>query len=49
MGKPQALNQLIYIFTHLKFCLATATHNFKGAQITHFCWICDQIFANIDV
>ena len=24
-----------WIFTHLKLCLATATHNFKWVKITH--------------
>ena len=32
---------IIYIFTNLKLCLATATHNFKWVNITHICWIWD--------
>ena len=32
------------IFTHLKLCLATATHNFKWVKISHrLMW--DQTFA----
>ena len=27
----------IWIFTHLKLCLATAIHNFKWVKITHIC------------
>ena len=34
----EALNNKIEIFTHLKLCLATATHNFKWVKITKF-WI----------
>ena len=41
--------QFIWIFTHLKFCLATATHNFKCVKIMHICLIWDQTFANIIV
>ena len=37
------------IFTHLKLCVATATHNFKWAKITHICLFWDQQFANLDV
>ena len=32
---------LISIFTHLKLCLASATHNFKWVKITHVCLIWD--------
>ena len=31
--------KFIKIFTHLKLCLATATHNFKWGEITHVCLI----------
>ena len=37
------------IFTHLKLCVATATHNFKWVKIIHICLIWDLTFANIDV
>ena len=30
----EAQNYTIYIFTHLKLCLATATHKFKWVKIT---------------
>ena len=43
------LNYTIQIFTHLKLCLATATHNFKWMKITDICLIWDQTFANLDV
>ena len=33
---------LIQIFTHLKLCLANATHDFKWGEITHICLIWDQ-------
>ena len=33
----------------MKLCLATATHNFMGVEITHICLIWDQIFAYLDV
>ena len=39
----------IKIFTHLKFCLATATHNFKWVKITNICIIWDQTFKHFDV
>ena len=29
-----ALSYIIWIFTHLKLCLATAIHNFKWVEIT---------------
>ena len=45
----KARNQIIWIFTHLKLCLATATHNFKWVEITHICLISDQTLANLDV
>ena len=32
------LSYLIKIFTHLKLCIATATHNFKWLKITHVCY-----------
>ena len=35
---------LILIYSHMKLCLATATHNFKWVFV-----ILDQTFANIDV
>ena len=34
-----ALNYLIRIFTPLKLCLTTATHNFKGVTISRICFI----------
>ena len=30
---------IIKVFTHLKWCLATATHNFKCVEITYMCTI----------
>ena len=39
----------ILIFTHLKLCLAIATHNFKWVEIAHIGLIWDQTFANLDV
>ena len=39
----------IKIFTHLKLCLATATHNFKWVEITHNCLIWNKTFTNLDV
>ena len=49
---PLTFFQLIYlilIFTHLKLCLATATHNFKWMKVTQSGLIWDQTFANLDV
>ena len=43
------LCSLIEIFTHLKLCLATATHNFKWVKIINICLIWDKTFANLDV
>ena len=43
------LRYLILISTHLKLCLAIATHNFKWLKITHNCLIWDETFANLDV
>ena len=40
---------LIYILTHLKLCLATATRNFKWVEITLICLIWYQAFANLDI
>ena len=37
------------IFTHLKLCLATATHNFKWVKITHICLVWEHTFAHRDV
>ena len=37
------------MFIHLKFCLATATHNFKWAKITHISLFSDQTFAKLVV
>ena len=37
------------IFTHLKLCLATVTHNLKWVKITHIGINGEQTFANIDV
>ena len=42
-------SNLIYFFTHLKLCFATATHNFKWVKISHICLIWDQKFLNLDV
>ena len=36
---PYPLSYFIFIFTHLKLWLATATHNFKRVRITHVCKI----------
>ena len=39
---PQCVNPLSYIisiFTHLKLCLSTATHNFKWVKILDICFI----------
>ena len=41
---PKAPHYKMHIFTHLKLCLATATHNFKSLKITPICLICDQTF-----
>ena len=35
----KALNEIIKIFTLLKLCLASASHNFKRVKITHICLI----------
>ena len=43
------LNYIIWFFTHLKLCLATATHNIRWVKITHIVLIWDQTFANVDV
>ena len=37
------------MFTHLKLCLATASHNFKWMKITDNCLTYDQAIANLDV
>ena len=37
------------MFTHLKLCLATTTHNLKWVKINDICLIWAQIFANLDV
>ena len=34
-----------YIITHLKLCLASASHNFKWVITTYICLICHQTFA----
>ena len=39
----------MYIFTHLKLCLATATHNFKWVKITQIGLVWDQTLVNLDV
>ena len=39
----------VFFFTHLKLCLATATHKLKWVKITHICLIWDLSFANPDV
>ena len=41
--------QIWKFFTHLKLCIATATHNFKWVRITHICLIWDRAFASVDV
>ena len=38
-----------FIFTNLKLCLATASHNFKWVKIAHICLIWDQTLANFIV
>ena len=46
------LSEFIYIlynFTSLKLCLATATHNFKSVKITHISLIWDQSFSNLEI
>ena len=40
---------LVYIFTHLKLRLATATHNFKSVKTTHISLIWNKTFAILDV
>ena len=45
----KTLNRIISILTHLKLCLATATHNFKWMQITHYSLIWNQTFAYRDI
>ena len=42
----KALHSHFLIFTHLKLCLATATHNFKRVKISHMCLIWHQPFVN---
>ena len=42
------LNYFILIFTHLKLCLATPTHNFKRLQIGHICLILNLKMAMFD-
>ena len=37
-----SLSYLFLIFTHLNFCLATATHNFKWVKIIQISIILDQ-------
>ena len=39
----------IEILTHLKLCLATATHNFKWVKIIHIYLLWNETFANFDV
>ena len=39
----------IKLFSHLKLCLATATHNFEWVKIIHIRLICDKTFPDIDV
>ena len=41
----QALNLIVEIFTHLKLCLATATHDLDCVKITHIFLIWDSTFA----
>ena len=43
-----ANEQRLY-FLNLKLCLATATHSFKWAEITHICLIWDETLASLDV
>ena len=45
----KALNKINLIFTQLKLCLATATHNFKLVKISYMGLIRDQLFANLDI
>ena len=46
--KPQIAKLQNLNSTHLKLCLATATHNVKLVNITHICLIWD-IPTNIDL
>ena len=43
------LSTFIYIFNHLKLCIATAMHNLKWLKITDICLIWDQTLLNLDV
>ena len=38
----------VEFFTHLKLCLATATHNFKLVKNIDICLIWHQAFPNLD-
>ena len=44
-----SLEYRIWIFTHLKLCLAVATHNFKWVKIIRICSIWYQTLANLNV
>ena len=45
----KTLNWIIKVFTHLKLCLATATHNFKWLIINHIYLNWNETIANFDV
>ena len=51
-SKTEILNKValpvIWIFTHLKMCFASATRNFKWVVINHICSMRNQTFANLD-
>ena len=36
-GNPLTAELYNFVVTHLKFCLATANHNFNWVKITHIC------------
>ena len=44
---PQPPNYSIWIFTHLKLCLADAIHNFKWVKIIQIWQNGGQLFLNI--
>ena len=47
--KYQPLNNIVYIFNHLKLCLATATHNFKWVKMTdeYYLYNSNQTYADL--
>ena len=46
MVNPLTVNYSIWIFTHLKLCLADAIHNFKGVNIIQIWQNGGQLFSN---